>query len=150
MSNINSLFDIQISSLDLSTDDLLGELEGFVLLHVNIATKTGYKPKTKNLWSYARTAKSLWELQKLHEMFSHKKISVVDESPFMDFTYKCHGIPVDPVRASRLAGAEKKKQGKKIKFRHTPSDKTRLPSKQEFSNTSGNQNSNKKYLILKN
>lgn len=80
----------------------------------------------------------------------NKKITVVDESPFMDFTYKCHGIPVDPVRASRLAGAEKKKQGKKIKFRHTPSDKTRLPSKQEFSNTSGNQNSNKKYLILKN
>jgi hypothetical protein len=69
----------------------------------------------------------------------------------MDFTYKCHGIPVDPIRASRLAGAEKKKQGKKIKFRHTPSDKkTRAPLKQEFSNTSGNQNSNKKYLILKN
>jgi hypothetical protein len=80
----------------------------------------------------------------------NKKITVVDESPFMDFTYKCHGIPVDPIRASRLAGAEKKKQGKKIKFRHTPSEKTRAPLKQEFSNTSGNQNSNKKYLILKN
>jgi len=77
MSHINSLFDIKISSLDLSTDNLLGELEGFVLLHVNIATKTGYKPKTKSLLSYARTAKSLWELQKLHEMFNHKKFSVV-------------------------------------------------------------------------
>ena len=77
MSHINSLFDIKISSLDLSTDNLLGELVGFVLLHVNIATKTGYKPKTKSLLSYARTAKSLWELQKLHEMFNHKKFSVV-------------------------------------------------------------------------
>jgi len=77
MSHINSLFDIKISSLDLSTDNLLGELEGFVLLHVNIATKTGYKPKTKSLLSYARTAKSLWELQKLHEMFNHSKFSVV-------------------------------------------------------------------------
>lgn len=77
MSHINSLFDIKISSLDLSTDNLLGELEGFVLLHVNIATKTGYKPKTKSLLSYARTAKSLWELQKLHEMFNRSKFSVV-------------------------------------------------------------------------
>jgi glutathione peroxidase len=77
MSHIDSLFDIKIRSLDLSTDNLLGELEGFVLLHVNIATKTGYKPKTKGLFSYARTAKSLWELQKLHEMFNHKKFSVV-------------------------------------------------------------------------
>ena len=45
---------------------------------------------------------------------NNKNITVVDESPFMDFTYKCHGIPIDPIRASRLAGAEKKKQGKKI------------------------------------
>ena len=77
MSNINSLSDIPISSLDLSTNNLFGKLDGFVLLHVNIATKTGYKPKTKNLWSYARTAKSLWELQKVHEMFIHEKFSVV-------------------------------------------------------------------------
>jgi hypothetical protein len=80
----------------------------------------------------------------------NKKITIVDESPFMDFTYKCHGIPVDPIRASLLAGAEKKKQGKKMKFRHTPSEKTRAATKMEFLNTSGNQNSNKKYLILKN
>jgi hypothetical protein len=68
----------------------------------------------------------------------------------MDFTYKCHGIPVDPIRASLLAGSEKKKQGKQMKFRHTPSDKSRATHKHEFSNTSGNQNSNIKYLILKN
>lgn len=77
MSKIDSLFNIPINSLDFKTDNLLGELDGFVLLHVNIATKTGYTPKTKNLWSYARTAKSLWELQKLHEMFAHKNFSIV-------------------------------------------------------------------------
>ena len=81
---------------------------------------------------------------------NNKNITVIDESPFMDFTYKCNGIPIDPIRASLLAGAEKKKQGKQMKFRHTPSDKSRSVSKMEFLNTSGNQNSNKKYLILKN
>jgi len=81
---------------------------------------------------------------------NNKDITVVDESPFMDFTYKCHGIPVDPIRASLLAGSEKKKQGKQMKYKHTPSNKPRAAHKHEFSNTSGNQNSNKKYLILKN
>jgi len=80
----------------------------------------------------------------------NKKITVVDESPFMDFTYKCHGIPIDPIRASLLAGFEKKKQGKQVKFKHTPSNKSRAAHKHEFLNTSGNQNLNNKYLILKN
>lgn len=72
-----SVHQIQISALDESTDDLLGPLLGHVCLHVNIATKTGYLPKTKPLWSWARTAKHLYELQQLHDMFRGKNFAVI-------------------------------------------------------------------------
>ena len=72
-----SVHDIQIGALDESTDDLLGPLLGYVCLHVNIATKTGYKPKTKPLWSWARTAKHLYELQQLHDMFKGQNFAVI-------------------------------------------------------------------------
>ena len=71
-----SIFDIEISSLD-GSPNLLGQLRGEVLLHVNVASKTGYSPKCSRLWSYARTAKNFWELQKLHEEFCNSGFSVV-------------------------------------------------------------------------
>lgn len=71
-----SIFDIEISSLD-GSPNLLGQLRGKVLLHVNVASKTGYSPKCSRLWSYARTAKNFWELQKLHEEFCDSGFSVV-------------------------------------------------------------------------
>jgi len=37
------------------------------------------------------------------------KITVLDKSPFQDFTYKCYGIPVNPIRCSLLECLEKKK-----------------------------------------
>jgi glutathione peroxidase len=71
-----SIFDIEISSLD-GCPNLLGQLRGKVLLHVNVVSKTGYSPKCSRLWSYARTAKNFWELQKLHEEFCDSGFSVV-------------------------------------------------------------------------
>lgn len=71
-----SVHDIRISSID-GKEHMLAEFSGYVCLHVNIATKTGYVPKTKKLWSYARTAKHLFELQKLHEMFKDNKFTVI-------------------------------------------------------------------------
>lgn len=76
MMYVNSIHEIQINHLD-GTPDMLKDLSGYVCLHVNIATKTGYTPKTKKLWSFARTAKHLFELQQLHEKFKDKKFSVI-------------------------------------------------------------------------
>lgn len=76
-------------------------------------------------------------------------ITVLDKSPFQDFTLKCYGVPKDPIRSSRLESLEKKKQGKKMKFRYGPSGKPGKVPEFTFSNISGNQILNEKYFILK-
>ena len=76
-------------------------------------------------------------------------LTVVDNSPFQDFTYKCFGVPSDPIRASLLQGLEKRKKGKQMKFRYGPSGKPGKAPDFSFSNSSGNQVLNDKNLILK-
>jgi glutathione peroxidase len=71
-----SVFDIPISSVD-GLVNVMDKIRGNVCLFTNIVTKTGYSPKCSPVWSYARAAKQLWELQKLHEMFADKGFSVV-------------------------------------------------------------------------
>lgn len=71
-----SIFDIDINSID-GSGGLLDKLRGQVILHVNIASKTGYSPRCSKLWSYARTSKNFWELQQIHELFSGDGFSVV-------------------------------------------------------------------------
>jgi hypothetical protein len=79
---------------------------------------------------------------------NNKKITVIDDSPFKDFTYKCYGTPVDSFRSSLLSGIEKRKQGKQMKFRYGPTGKPKQAPDYNFSNISGNQILNEKYLIL--
>jgi len=76
-------------------------------------------------------------------------ITVIDKSPFQDFTFKCLGIPIDPIRSSLLEGLEKKKQGKRMKFRYDPSGKSIKVPEFSFSNISGNHILKEKYFILK-
>ena len=45
-------------------------------------------------------------------------LTVIDNSPFQDFTFKCYGIPVNPIRSSLLEGLGKKSQGKQMKFKY--------------------------------
>ena len=63
-----SIYDIPINSID-GDENILAELKGTVTLFFPFASKAGYEPKCSRVWSYARTARNLWELQKLHEMF---------------------------------------------------------------------------------
>jgi hypothetical protein len=76
-------------------------------------------------------------------------LTVMDKSPFQDFTFKCYGIPTDPMRNALLEGLEKKKQGKQMKFRYGPSGKPGKVPEYIFSNNSGNQILNEKYFIIK-
>ena len=66
---MNSAFDIKIASADGLTDDVLSTIRGRTCMIVNIATKAKYEPKTSAIWSYARTARQLWELQTIHDMY---------------------------------------------------------------------------------
>ena len=76
-------------------------------------------------------------------------LTVIDKSPFQDFTFKCYGIPEDPIRTSLLEGLEKLRQGKRMKFRYGASGKPGKVPEYIFSNISGNQILNEKYFILK-
>jgi hypothetical protein len=53
------------------------------------------------------------------------------------------------MRSALLKGLEKIKQGKQMKFRYGPSGKPGRVPEYNFSNSSGNQILNEKYLILK-
>jgi len=84
-----------------------------------------------------------------NKYLDHHNLTVIDNSPFQDFTFKCYGIPTDPIRSSLLEGLEKKKQGKRMKFRYDPSGKSGKVPEFSFPNISGNQILNEKYFILK-
>jgi glutathione peroxidase len=73
---ITSVFDIPVSSID-GSSNVMQEVKGKVCLFTNIVTKTGYSPKCSPIWSYARAARQLWELQQLQEMFAEKGFTVV-------------------------------------------------------------------------
>ena len=73
-----------------------------------------------------------------NEYLTKHKTTVVDKSPFQDFTYKCFGTPYDMMRESRLKMLEKKSQGKQIKFRYNPCGKPGKVPEFKFNNTSGN------------
>jgi hypothetical protein len=84
-----------------------------------------------------------------NKYLNSKNLTVFDKSPFQDFTFKCYGVPADPMRNALLKGLEKRKQGKQMKFRYGPSGKPGRVPEYNFSNSSGNQILNEKYLILK-
>jgi hypothetical protein len=66
-------------------------------------------------------------------------ITVIDESPFKDFSFKCIGNHLDPKRHSFLEKTKKKKMGKKIVWRYTPTGKEIVIPKVIFDNCSGNE-----------
>jgi hypothetical protein len=88
----------------------------------------------------------LVRLQKIRNSYLDTHgFTVIDPTPFQDFTMKCFGTPVDSLRESRIEGAEQKKK----KFRYHPSGKPGKAPELNFSNTSGNQILNEKYLVIK-
>ena len=73
--------------------------------------------------------------------------TVLDKTPFEDFTYNCNGIPVDVKRNTML---NNKKKGLKKKFNYEPKGNNVSIPDYKFENTSGNEILNEKYLVLKN
>ena len=76
-----------------------------------------------------------------NKYLNYKKLTVMDKSPFQDFTFKCYGVPTDPMRSVFL----KRKHGKQFKFRYGPNGTPGKVPEYTFSNSSGNQNCKKKY-----
>lgn len=73
-----------------------------------------------------------------------RNMTVIDPSPFQDFTLKCIGEPIDIIREFRLM------KNKSNKFNYKPSGKTINIPKIIFDNISGNQILDIKKLFYKN
>jgi len=95
---------------------------------------------------YLKLIKSFYYNKKDY-LYKHN-LTVIDKSPFQDFTIKCLGIHIDPKRKSYLLGKKQKANKKSFKFIYTPNGKyTKLQF--NYPNISGNKILKKKYFILK-
>lgn len=81
------------------------------------------------------------------EYLNNNNLNVVDVSPFQDFTFKCHGITEETIRSAMIKGILDRNKGK-YKFNYKPKGTIGKIPEYNFLNTSGNQNLNKKNLIL--
>jgi len=75
-----------------------------------------------------------------------RNLTVLDESPFVEFTLECIGKPFDMIRESLLEGKRRIKAGKKFKFEYFPKDTPGKVPEFRFDNTSGNLIKNEKDL----
>lgn len=66
-----------------------------------------------------------------------KKITVLDKSPFQEFTTQCIGEPKDILRESFLERARKREQGKQASFLYKPKGNPGKKPNFKFDNTSG-------------
>ena len=68
----------------------------------------------------------------------HNK-TILDRSPYQEFTLQCLGTTIDPLRMSRLESRKKKEAGKIIKFRYDPKGSPGKAPDFKFTNSSGNE-----------
>ena len=66
-------------------------------------------------------------------------ITILDKSPFQEFTLQCLGSTQDPLRMARIEMMKRKGEGKVIVFRYDPSGKPGKIPNFRFNNTSGNE-----------
>jgi len=85
-----------------------------------------------------------------NKYLTDRKLTVLDNSPFKDFIYKCIGFPIEPKRQSFMEKHLKKKLGKRIQINYTPTGKIKEHKEMQYNNISGNQIFLEKNLILKN
>ena len=89
-------------------------------------------------------------LFKLRNLYLNKnKITVIDKSPFQDFTLKCIGKPIEMKRNSMLSIIDKKNNNKIFKFKYNPNGLNGKIPNYIFTNKSGNEILNKKKFIIK-
>jgi len=54
------------------------------------------------------------------DFLNKKQITVLDKSPFQDFTFQCLGKHIDLIRKSFIDGKQKLQNKKAFKFKHIP------------------------------
>lgn len=66
-------------------------------------------------------------------------ITILDRSPYQEFTLQCLGSTEDPLRMERLESRRKKEAGKQIKYRYEPRGTVGKIPNFNFNNSSGNE-----------
>lgn len=68
----------------------------------------------------------------------HSK-TILDRTPFQEFTLQCLGSTEDPLRMARLEEKKKRSEGKQVKFRYDPKGSPGKVPNYKFNNSSGNE-----------
>ena len=77
-------------------------------------------------------------LLKARDKFLEKKnLTVVDKSPFQEFTMNCYGEPKDLMRQSFLDKMKKREKGQRASFLYKPTGKPGKKPNFQFDDTSG-------------
>ena len=80
------------------------------------------------------------KLLKAREHYLDKhNITILDKSPFQEFTLQCMGSTEDPLRMARLEAKKKRDAGKQGVFRYDPTGTPGKIPQYRFSNSSGNE-----------
>ena len=104
----------------------------YLLVDYNLAKINNDKAEEANILSLIVRLMSIRD-----KYLDARDLTVLDKSPFQEFTYQCFGEPVDPIRSARLKMQEKKDLGKKIKFRYNPTGNPGKVPSFKFDNSSG-------------
>ena len=104
----------------------------YSIIHYNIGIIRGNK---FNETVYGTMITRLFKARDTY--LENKKITVLDNSPFQEFTTECIGEPKDILRESFLERAKKREQGKQISFLYKPKGNPGKKPNFKFDNTSG-------------
>ena len=93
----------------------------------------------QNRFNQTVTMTMITRLFKARDKFLEKSnLTILDKSPFQEFTMKCIGDTVNPLRQALLTGLKRRKAGKKMKFSYRPSGTPGKVPDYRFDDISGN------------
>lgn len=105
----------------------------YLLAHYNLAIIR------QNRFNQTVNMTMITRLFKARDKFLEKRnLTILDKSPFQEFTMKCIGDTVNPLRQALLTGLQRRKAGKKMKFSYRPSGNPGKVPDYRFDDISGN------------
>jgi hypothetical protein len=102
--------------------------------------------KNEYIKYYMHLINNLYNYKRKYLTYNNK--TVLDISLFQDFTLKCQGTHVDPLRKSYLIGKSKIANRKPFKFTYIPDGTYRMLNYQ-YDNISGRRINNDRFMIIK-
>ena len=110
----------------------------FILVMLHLLSDYNFHIINKNKDEEANYLSMLVRLIDIRTKYlEEKNLTVLDDTPFKEFTYKCIGTPVDPIRDSLLKGLKNIQAGRRVKFSYRPSGTPGKVPSFKFNNSSG-------------